>query len=574
MNLKTRFRNSAATAAALALGGMALAGQAAAQAIQVETLEAVDPISVGVLGQREGGLPDAMWRGTTADLAEAAMALAPAESESPAVNNLLRHILLSGGAAPEGGRGDELAAARLDALIRAGMAAQAATLAARTPGVGDRPALSEGQARAALMSGQLDAACRAADDLRQGRDAVFWLRLRATCLAADGETARADLTAQLARQDGRNEQFERAYSLAILGEAPDEEVQTADPLVFAAAVRAGALITLPATAPRSMQITPLPGSEAEVRAMDITRAALMGLADPRAVVAAYETVEPPLSEDAPAVPGALGIEALDAALEAEGALRLAYLYQLSVDPASPDEIRAQALAAALDSADSPAAFMLAARVMAQPLRTLDPEAGRDDALLFARAGAAAAEPSIATRWRDVATTRPAPPAPEIDPTTGAPVPLGLRPRWDPPEEADLEDLDALIALYEDAPGAAALRLDQAAAGVEEMDLVHFVDAVVLDALGKEGGSTLRLAILQGAGREGERVDPDILLAMEGAAHANAMAETGLLAAAALAPGPAVLAPADLARVLRAMVAAGLEADAREAGLEAMLAARR
>src|SRR5690606_25717831 len=118
--------------------------------------------------------------------------------------------------------------------------------------------LAEAQATGALMAGDLNGACRMAETLRAGREGVFWLRLRAVCLAASGQASRADPTAQLARSEGSSPQFERDYSLALLeaGSAGDELVETADPLVFAAAVRAGANIRLSRAAPRAMLAPP------------------------------------------------------------------------------------------------------------------------------------------------------------------------------------------------------------------------------------------------------------------------------------------------------------------------------
>ncbi len=534
-----------------------LVGPAAAQDIQVESLGPVDPFSIGVLAQSQGGLPESLWNGTTGALAREAIARAPANSGSPAVNTLIAKALLSGGEPPEGGDGAVLAMQRMEALIAAGFAAEAATLSSRTPDISERGDLAEAQARGHLLSGDLPAACRTAEILREGRDAEFWLRLRAVCLASEGETARADLTAQLARQAGRNEQFERAYALALLGEAPDENVETADPLVFATAVQVGAIIAPPANAPRAMLVTPLPGAAPEDAALYQTDAARIGLATPQEAAAAYEAVESPDVDDE------LGW--LDAALDAGPGVREAWLYQLALEPAAAPEVRAQAIAASLESADGPAAFILAARTLAPALRLLPPDAGRNDALLFAVASAGAGDAPLARRWRDLATQ---PPTVPVAQDSGAPVPLGVRPPWESPEPADLAAADALIALWGESPEAGASRLDD-----EGDPRIRFIDAIVLDALGKSAEPELRLRLLRGEGGEGERADANVLLAMEVAAESGALAETALLAAAAMGQGPATIAPADLSRVVRALDEAGLGEDARNAGLEAMIAAR-
>src|SRR5690554_2078584 len=91
LSWKTRSLNSAAAAVLLTVT------PAPAQDIAVETLGPVDPFSIGVLAPGEGGLPDTLWRGSTAELAREAMSRAPVNSESPAVNGLIARALLSGG---------------------------------------------------------------------------------------------------------------------------------------------------------------------------------------------------------------------------------------------------------------------------------------------------------------------------------------------------------------------------------------------------------------------------------------------------------------------------------------------
>ncbi len=553
-------------AAGAAAGALALwSSGALAQDIQIETLGPVDPFSIGLLTPSEGALPSSLWRGSTPALAAEAMAQAPRDSESPAVNRLLSRTLLSGGEPPaeadSDSNGAALAARRLRVLIEAGFAADAARLAARTPDVQSHADLAESQATGQLLAADLDGACRTAELLREGRDGQFWLHLRAVCLAAAGD-ARADLTAQLAREEGRSEQFERAWSLILAGDAPDERVQTADPLVYAAAVRAGAIIAPAAGAPRAMRLAPLPGAAPETLAFDAGRAARIGLAAPAAAAAAYEAVLAPES-DSP-------IDRLDLALDAEPGLREALLYQIAVDRTETGALRAQAIAASLETAEGVSGRLLAARLLTPALRTLPAEDGRDDALLFAMAAAIAGEASLARRWRDLAVQRPPAPSPAASADAGAPVPLGLAVApWSPPSAEELAEIDALIALFAESPSAAASRLQD-----EGDERVRFIDAVVLDALGKSGEPDLRLRFLRGEGVSGARADVNILMAMESAAHAAAMAETALLAAAAMGPGPGELAAADLARIVRALNQAGLVEAAQEAGLEAMLAVRR
>jgi hypothetical protein len=328
--------------------------------------------------------------------------------------------------------------------------------------------------------------------------------------------------------------------------------------VFAAAVRAGADLTVADAASRAM--IP-PAGDPNLAALRAARAAEAGLRPDEAVAAAYAAVPAP-TEIAP------GASRLDTALDSPEGAREALLYQLAIDPAEAPDQRAQAIAASLESIRSAPGFMLASRLLLPALNDLPADAGRDDALLFASAAAAAGDADLGRRWLDAGTARPAATPATIDPATGAPTPLGVAQPWTPPDPADVAAVEALLALYAESPEAVVNRLG----GVGDAEL-RFVDAVVLDALGKSAEPDLRLALLRGEGSDGERADSNLLLAMESAAAAEAMAETALLAAAALGEGPSTLVPGDMARVLRALVETGLDADAREAGLEAMLAAR-
>src|SRR5690606_14867801 len=354
-------------------------------------------------------------------------------------------------------------------------------------------------------------ACRMAETLRAGREGVFWLRLRAVCLAAAGQESRADLTAQLARSEGASPQFERAYALALLeaGRAPDEQVETADPLEFAAAVRAGANIRLSAAPPRAMLVPPRE-DEGALAVLRAKQAAELSFGTTDAAAAAYAAYR--MTDEADdAIDD--GMSRLDVALDAAPGAKEALLYQMAVDPRAAPELRTQALAASLESAETPAAFIAAARI---PLRALPEDAGRDDALLFASAAAAGGDAAQARRWLTVAAEPPAPPAPAADPDSGAPVPLGVAPPWSPPNPDDVAAVEALVALYAEAPDAAVSRLQ----GKGDPDM-RFIDALVLDALGKSAEPDLGLAFLRGGAESGRRADPNVLLAMEAAAQSGA-----------------------------------------------------
>ncbi len=261
-----------ALAAALVLGALALApaGAQDRSGIEVRELGAVDPFQVDV----SGGVENAAWSRTSAASLSALLEHLPASEAAgwsdAAAARLAARALLGAGAPPEGGRGDfDLAAKRADRLLAAGGARAVYGLLSRTPRLNESPALSLLFAETAFAIGELDAGCRAADALLQGRDQPYWLRARAACLAFSGNAPAAELTAELARaSDVAAPGFDalldayvldrglpsgapiaRGLELALAAQiAPDTRIETADaaPAWLAeAAARTGRPIDLP-----------------------------------------------------------------------------------------------------------------------------------------------------------------------------------------------------------------------------------------------------------------------------------------------------------------------------------------
>ena len=69
--------------------------------IRVEKLQDVDPDSLGLLSEEQGGLGAAMWQGTSRGQAQALMDKLPTSTPSPSVRNLSRQVLLSNAVAPQ-----------------------------------------------------------------------------------------------------------------------------------------------------------------------------------------------------------------------------------------------------------------------------------------------------------------------------------------------------------------------------------------------------------------------------------------------------------------------------------------
>ena len=201
-------------ACAFAMAGICLleAPSASAQ-VQVQTLAAPDLFSVGT---GPSDLASDLWRGSSAALARAVIPQLGVKPLSPAAAALARHVLSAGANAPDGAGDDlELAAARARAVLQLGDALGAQVIAERTPSLAQKPALSQVAAEAALIRGQEDKACTVGDALTAGRDAAFWMRLRAFCQARAGDTAAAQLTLDLALQQGESPDYARLMAAML-----------------------------------------------------------------------------------------------------------------------------------------------------------------------------------------------------------------------------------------------------------------------------------------------------------------------------------------------------------------------
>lgn len=217
---------SRASLVAALLGGTALAQDP----IEVERLDALDPMEVGLPGAAMGSR---LWEGTSAGMARAVLARLPgADSDgypSEALAELARSVLVSGGQPPAGGRGDaDLAVLRIERLLAAAGIDETFDLLERTPGVSRTPALARWHAELGFATGSEERACRTANALTERRDEPYWLRVRAFCLALDERDAAAELTAELARSSEPDEGFDARLFALTLGMPLEDNAPAAD----------------------------------------------------------------------------------------------------------------------------------------------------------------------------------------------------------------------------------------------------------------------------------------------------------------------------------------------------------
>jgi hypothetical protein len=167
---------------------------------------------------RVTGLPQDLWRGASVETAKAVLPLLAAKPVSQASAQLARRVLATGATGPQGSLdAPGLAGDRAAALMALGDVTAAKAILNTSPGLDRSSDLSRAAAEAALLSGDDARACAIADALGVGRDEVYWVRLRAFCLAEAGKGPQAQLTFELAQSQARDVIFARLMGAKLGG---------------------------------------------------------------------------------------------------------------------------------------------------------------------------------------------------------------------------------------------------------------------------------------------------------------------------------------------------------------------
>lgn len=183
----------------------------------------VDASSAGLIGSNDGGFGTDMWRGTTRANVGQYLAMLPVATPSPVANDLTRRLLLTSATPPEGQvSGASLLAIRLDRLIASGRADLATELGHSTKADTSVP-VAITRARAALALADDNAACQELANLPAGNDPAhdevdaFATELSAYCQISSGNKAAANVTLDLAREEG----YDDALFFSLAAEAND-----------------------------------------------------------------------------------------------------------------------------------------------------------------------------------------------------------------------------------------------------------------------------------------------------------------------------------------------------------------
>lgn len=172
-----------------------------------------------VMSPGGGALPYQLWSGTSMDEVEALLGKLDIPPRSGALHGLWRRLLTTAADPPAGGRSpNHFLALRVDGLYRSGLLAEASSVLGGASDGGEDPMLVTARARAELGLGETDAACatmkrvklaNAQMPKRVRNDALL---LSAYCVSKDKNPDHAGLAAEVARDQG----VESQVALAVM----------------------------------------------------------------------------------------------------------------------------------------------------------------------------------------------------------------------------------------------------------------------------------------------------------------------------------------------------------------------
>ena len=505
-----------------------------------------------VMSADGSGLPSELWNGMSVPQVEEMMARLTLPPRSAALHDLWRRLVTAKAAEPAGGKTpSHFLSLRLEALYRSGLLQELEEFTASGAAQSGDPVLEVQRAKALLGLGQADTACERAKSANyQGaevpksvaRDALLII---AYCAAAHGNPAAASLTADLAREQG----FEAPLAYAIIDHLasggagkPQVAVPKDVSLIDYRFLELAKLTEGPGLLERAepallsaLARETKAGSRMRVEAAE--DAARIHALDAQTLGAIYKAEQLPPADQAPAG-------------KSEPPLRRARIVQVIANASTP-AVKARAMSALLADARSASLYVPAAQLLLAELKSMtqSPElasfaetaveialAGGDDARAVSWAlfgSSASANGNALLHWMtliDIAGSQPQVPRGSGLKTTQE---LALRGKFSPEflhrlvTVLDALEYDIPIPLWD-----AASRTPQPAKGYlpETGVLAQLKDA----SAQKKFGLTVLLAM--------RTLGPD------GAEGANVIA---------------------LGDAIRALMAAGLEADARRLGFEAL-----
>ncbi|MEM9738917.1 MAG: hypothetical protein AAF829_03545 [Pseudomonadota bacterium] len=208
------------TAAAFALGGFCLNATAQVEEFELGGLGDIDPFGRGYLEAGETAMPTNMWTASRTEDLLPLMRQVRTRQLTPAERTLLRRVVLSPAARPEGERAEEVLGERARILYELGEADAASDLLGRLED--NPPGLNAAELSIDLQLalGNEATACRQL--VTETREGQFFAKLRAVCAVLQKNAPAAELAVELAQAQGVEDEwfFDAVFAASI--EAPSD----------------------------------------------------------------------------------------------------------------------------------------------------------------------------------------------------------------------------------------------------------------------------------------------------------------------------------------------------------------
>ena len=186
--------------------------------IQIDTLQTINADTAGVLFPEEGGFGVRMWAGSSPRLVWTMMDRLPLNVRSEVMRDLMRRLLLSSAALPEGMAADgRFIARRVGLLSEMGDADSVNRLLEATPGRAEMETLVRYEADARFLANDNARACSLAAGQIGSEDSAYWQKAFVFCQALAGEHDRAALGVSLLRETGDEDEAFYALIEALAG---------------------------------------------------------------------------------------------------------------------------------------------------------------------------------------------------------------------------------------------------------------------------------------------------------------------------------------------------------------------
>ncbi len=188
-------------------------------AVQIDALRSIDPDATGILSGTDGGFSDDLWAGSEWSTVKILIEGLPVATSSPAMRSLMRRVLLSAAAVPEGGREPgSFMALRVRQLFAMGDLVGAGDLLATMPNRDSNEALARIESDIRFLLNDNARACAVvATQISRSTD-VHWQKASIFCQVLVGERDKADLGLSLLRELGtKDDIFFRLVADVIVG---------------------------------------------------------------------------------------------------------------------------------------------------------------------------------------------------------------------------------------------------------------------------------------------------------------------------------------------------------------------